>query len=73
MRVDDIPGIGRLSTPQKILLVEDLWDNIARDESSVPIPESHRQELERRHKRHMSEPGRLLSLAELQQRLDAWK
>jgi putative addiction module component (TIGR02574 family) len=38
MRVNDIPEISRLSTSEKILLVEDLWDSIASDESRVPVP-----------------------------------
>ena len=38
MRIQDIPEIDRLSTPEKILLVEELWDHIASDPSAVPIP-----------------------------------
>ena len=41
MRLNEIPEIDRLSIPEKILLVEDLWDSIASDESSVPVPQSH--------------------------------
>ncbi|MHC4356763.1 MAG: addiction module protein, partial [Planctomycetota bacterium] len=48
MRVDDIPEIGRLTAPEKILLVEALWDSIASEESNVPVPPSHREELDRR-------------------------
>ncbi len=48
MRASDIHEIIKLSTPEKILLVEDLWDNIASDESAVPVPQSHMEELERR-------------------------
>lgn len=35
MNVKDVPEIKKLSTAEKILLVEDLWDNIASDESVV--------------------------------------
>jgi len=38
MRASDIYEIAKLSTPEKILLVEDLWDSIASDESAVPVP-----------------------------------
>jgi len=69
VRVNDIPEITQLSTPEKILLVEDLWDSISSDESSVPIPQSHREELERRFKGYESNPGNLLSLKELQARI----
>lgn len=70
MRVNDIPEIAGLSVPEKILLVEELWDSIAAEELSVPIPPSHLDELERRLKRHASDPGRLLSLSELKQRIE---
>ena len=43
MRVTDIPEIAQLSTPEKILLVEDLWDSIASDESGVPVSQSHKE------------------------------
>jgi len=69
MRVSDIPEILRLSTPEKILLIEDLWDSIASDESGVPIPQSQVKELEKRFRRYKSHPGNLLSLGELQRRI----
>lgn len=73
MRVNDIPQIDQLSVSEKILLVEELWDSIAAKESSVPIPPSHLKELERRLKEHASDPGRLLSLEELKQRIEKRK
>ncbi len=69
MRVSDIPDIERLSTPEKILLVEDLWDHIASDESNIPVPQSHKNTLTRRLKNYQSNPGTLLSLDELQERI----
>jgi putative addiction module component (TIGR02574 family) len=73
MRVKDIPEIARLSTPEKILLVEDLWDNIATDESKVPVPQSHMEELDRRLSLYEAHPGNLLSLEELQTRIERRK
>lgn len=73
MRVRDIPEISKLSTPEKILLVEDLWDNIASDESAVPVPQSHRKELDKRLKRYESGPGNLLSLDELHAKIERRK
>ena len=70
MRVNDIPEIAQLSTPEKILFVEDLWDSIALDESSVPVPQSHKEELDRRLQSYESDPGNLLSLKELQGRIE---
>ena len=73
MRATDIPGLGELSGPEKILLVEELWDAIAADESEIPVPDSHLRELDRRINRHSSNPGKLLTLEELQERVKARK
>ena len=71
MRVNDIPELAQLSTPEKILLVEDLWDSIALDDSSVPVPQSHKEELDRRLQSYQSAPGNLVSLEELQARIES--
>jgi putative addiction module component (TIGR02574 family) len=71
MRVDDIPEIARLTIPERILLLEDLWDSIASEESSIPVPQSHREELDRRLMEYEKNPGRLLTLDDLRGRLEA--
>ncbi|HSW02265.1 MAG TPA: addiction module protein [Sedimentisphaerales bacterium] len=71
MRVNDIPEIARLSVPERILLLEDLWDSIASDESSVPVPQSHRDELDRRLTQYEKDPGRLLTLDDLRAKIEA--
>jgi len=38
----------RLPADQQLKLVEDIWDNLAASPSNVPVPEWHRQELDRR-------------------------
>jgi len=73
MRVGDIHEIIKLSTPEKILLIEDLWDCIALDESALPVPQSHMEELDRMLKRYGSPPGTLLSLEELRTRIEKRK
>ena len=71
MRVDTIPEIDSLSTAEKILLVEDLWDSIVADATPLPVPRSHLDELERRWERSASSPGELLTLEELKVTVDA--
>ena len=73
MHISDIPEITKLSTPEKILLVEDLWDNIASDESVVPVPQSHMDELDKRLKKYELGPGNLLSFEELRTRIESRK
>ena len=65
MRIADIPDIDSLSTSEKIRIVA--------DESGVPVPHSHKEELDRRMRRHKSHPGILLSLDELQARIERRK
>lgn len=72
MRITDIPEISSLSTAEKILLVEELWDSIsARD--NILVPESHKTELERRFIKYQKRRNRLLSLKELQTRIEKRK
>jgi putative addiction module component (TIGR02574 family) len=53
--------------------IEDLWDSIAVDEDSIPVPESNRDELDKRLKRYKIDPCSLLSLSELQERIEKRK
>lgn len=73
MPVTDIPEIARLSTPEKILLVEDLWESIASQDQGIPVPRSHKEELDARLARHRADPGNLLTLRELQDRIESRK
>lgn len=69
MNVTGIPQIAAMSTPEKIVFLEDLWDSIAIHDQTVPVPESHISELEKRLARYGSNPDSLLSLQELQQKI----
>jgi putative addiction module component (TIGR02574 family) len=70
MKPTEIPEINKLSVPEKILFMEDLWDSITINESEIPIPESHKEELDRRYKTQLKSPGELLTLKELQKRIE---
>lgn len=73
MRLDDIPELARLSVPERILFLEDLWESIVSEESSVPMPQSHCDELDRRLAKHERTPGELLTLDDLRHRIEAQK
>jgi putative addiction module component (TIGR02574 family) len=49
--------IGQLSIPQRLDLIAELWDSIP-DEASLPIPEAHWQEVERRFAAADRDPSR---------------
>jgi putative addiction module component (TIGR02574 family) len=42
--------IKKLSLPERILLVEEIWDGIARDNESFELTPSQKEELDRRSK-----------------------
>jgi putative addiction module component (TIGR02574 family) len=50
MRPEQIRNeIDRLALSEKLILVEDIWDSIAANNSELPLPEWQRAELDRRH------------------------
>jgi putative addiction module component (TIGR02574 family) len=73
MKLVEIPQLKQLSKAEKILFVEELWDDIAKDDSDIPVPESHIQELDRRLENHRKFPGALLTLEELQKNIEKRK
>ena len=72
MKISDIPKVSRLSTAEKIIFVEELWDSIVSREH-VPVPQSHKAELDRRLVKYQTQRNRLLSLKELQMRIEKRK
>jgi putative addiction module component (TIGR02574 family) len=58
-----------LSVPQRLRLVEDLWDSIAAAPSSVPVPEWQKEELDRREAEHLQNPAAMLSWEEVKERM----
>ena len=50
-------GIDLLSFEERMLLVEEIWDSIAAEAESLEIPQSHKDELDRRLAAHDTDPG----------------
>lgn len=73
MKALEVPEISNLSTPEKILFLEDLWDSISLNEEEIAIPESHKDELDRRFEKYLASPGELLTMEELKIRIDQRK
>jgi putative addiction module component (TIGR02574 family) len=42
--------LSNLTIPERLSLIEEIWDSI--DKESIQIPDSHKQELDRRLERH---------------------
>ena len=64
------PDPGKLSVPAKILLVQDLWDEIAHESGNVELAQAQREEAERRLLAHESSPRAYASWEEIESRLE---
>jgi putative addiction module component (TIGR02574 family) len=56
-----------LSVPERLQLVEDLWDSI--DDEQIPVPEWHLQELERRLADYRAHPEAGIPWEQVRERL----
>lgn len=45
-----------LSVPERLQLVQDLWESIARSSEAMPIPRWQKDELERRKRNYLQNP-----------------
>ncbi len=59
-----------LSVPEKILKVQDLWDDIARSSGDVELTAAQREEAERRLLAHEANPGQYPTWEEVKRRLE---
>jgi putative addiction module component (TIGR02574 family) len=68
-KVDKAAEILALPAAERLRLVEALWDSLAADATSVPIPDWHRVELDRRVDRHKAGIGAAAPWDEVKSRL----
>ena len=54
-------GLEQLSTEERLLLVQELWDSIARDSAVAPLSTSQREEIDRRLAAHQASPENVIS------------
>jgi len=64
-----LADILQLTLPERIQLVEDIWDSIAEAHEAVPVTEAQRAELDRRLSEHRRDPQAGLPWAEVRQHL----
>lgn len=60
-----------LSVSEKILRVQDLWDEIARAPQDVELTPAQQEEAERRQLAHEREPGEYATWEDIRRRLEA--
>ena len=59
-----------LSPDQRLELIGEIWNTLAAAPESVPVPESHRVELERRVAAHRTSPDELISWEAVEAQVD---
>jgi len=52
-----IPSLATLSTGEKLALIEGLWDEVARDEASLPVTQAQQSLLDARYAEHQTNPA----------------
>lgn len=62
-------SVFNLTPPEKLQLVEDLWDDLAAIPSDVPVHEWQKEELARRKANLMSKPASGLSWDQVKRRI----
>jgi putative addiction module component (TIGR02574 family) len=65
--------IKKLSVAERMLIVEEIWDSIAKDQESLMVTDAQKKELDRRIALHNSNPGQGRSWEEIRDRLKAEK
>jgi putative addiction module component (TIGR02574 family) len=69
MLKEAIPQFDELSAAEKLILLEELRDNLAGHPSEVPMPECQRRDLERRYEEYLQNPSEGSPWAEVRERL----
>src|SRR5438067_12800846 len=62
-------GIDQLSLAERILLVEEIWDSIVAEADALEIPQSHKDELDRRLAAYQANPDAGATWEEVKARL----
>ena len=73
MRSVDIQEILKLSVPERIELVEAIWDSIAESPESLPVTAAQKQELDRRLAEYRKNPQAGRTWEEVRDSLDETK
>lgn len=65
----ELQELERLSVPERVQFVEDLWDSIARSNAEVPIPQWQKDELSRRKRNYLLNPNSGLTWDQVKQEI----
>jgi len=69
MILDRMPEVKRLTSAEKLLLVSELWDDLAAHPSEIPVSQEQLAELDRRMEAYHRDPDQVISWEAIQQRV----
>ena len=69
MIIDKIPELKKLSNPEKLLLINELWDSLSLQEDALPVAESHKKILDERLRDHEANPEQGSTWREVKSRI----
>lgn len=69
MKAEQIPSIQTLSLAEKYLLANELWQEVADDESMIPLGGEVEQLLEKRQEEFLANPDDVISWEEIKEKL----
>jgi hypothetical protein len=74
MTAIEMDSVLKMPVERSILWLEDVWDSIRPQSNKLPVPDSHKRELDQRFKKYQADSSALLSdLLSEQQLKDAVK
>ena len=69
MILEQHPELSRLSPSEKLMLVTELWDNLAANPDQIPVTDEVVAELDRRMEEHRKTPAAVSTWEEVQLRI----
>jgi len=69
MILDTIPDVSRMTSVQKLLLVTELWDDLAAHPTEVPVSREQIAEIDRRMADYRRDPSRVTSWDSIKERV----
>ncbi|MDB6138415.1 MAG: hypothetical protein JWO94_1487 [Verrucomicrobiaceae bacterium] len=69
MILDTIPALNEMTAAEKLLLVGELWDDLAAHPTEVPVSREQIDELDRRMEAYRRDPSQVTSWKAIQKRI----
>jgi putative addiction module component (TIGR02574 family) len=69
MILETIPDVNRMTPAQKLLLVTELWDDLAAHPTEIPVSREQIAELDRRMADYRRDPSKVTTWEAIQQRI----